>query len=82
MAWGIWNKIKNGLKKAGKWIKNKIIKPVGKVVGQVVNKVVKPVAETISNIPLIEKLPGPAGTIGKVAKGITTLTPLTKNIFK
>ena len=34
MAWGLWNKIKSGLKKAGKWIKtaaktvtDKVIKP-------------------------------------------------------
>lgn len=28
MAWGIFNKIKKGLKKAGKFIKDKIVKPV------------------------------------------------------
>ena len=35
MAWGIWNKIKNGLRKAGNWVKNKVLKPV-------VDKVIKP----------------------------------------
>ena len=28
MAWGFFNKIKKGLKKAGKWIKDKVVKPV------------------------------------------------------
>ena len=35
MAWGLWNKIKNGFKKAGSFLKDKIIKPV-------VNNVIKP----------------------------------------
>ena len=41
MAWGLWNKIKNGLKKAGKWIKEKVVKPV-------VNTVVKPFKPVIT----------------------------------
>ena len=41
MAWGLWNKIKNGLKKAGKWIKDKVVKPV-------VNTVVKPFKPVIT----------------------------------
>ena len=41
MAWGLWNKIKNGIKKAGSWIKDKIIKPV-------VNTVIKPFKPVIS----------------------------------
>ena len=28
MAWGFWKKIKNAFKKAGQWIKNKVIQPV------------------------------------------------------
>ena len=40
MAWGLWNKIKTGLKKAGKWIKtaaktvtDKVIKPFKPIIG-------------------------------------------------
>ena len=41
MAWGLWNKIKNGLRKAGSWVKDRIIKPV-------VNTVVKPFKPAIT----------------------------------
>ena len=41
MAWGLWNKIKQGIKKAGSFIKNKVLKPV-------VNTVVKPFKPVIS----------------------------------
>ena len=43
MAWGLWNKIKNGFKKAAGWVKDKIIKPV-------VNTVVKPFKPIISGV--------------------------------
>ena len=41
MAWGLWNKIKNGLRKAGGWIKDRIIKPV-------VDTVIKPFKPAIT----------------------------------
>ena len=41
MAWGLWNKIKNGLRKAGGFIRDRIIKPV-------VNTVVKPFKPAIT----------------------------------
>ena len=41
MAWGLWNKIKNGLRKAGSWVKDRVIKPV-------VNTVVKPFKPAIT----------------------------------
>lgn len=28
MGWGFWNKIKNGVKKAFNWVKDKVVKPV------------------------------------------------------
>ena len=68
MAWGFWNKIKNGFKKAGQWIHNKILKPVGRFIGGAWKKVVKPVVNVVGKIPGIDKLPGAAGVIGKVAK--------------
>jgi hypothetical protein len=43
MAWGLWNKIKQGIKKAGNWIKDKVIKPV-------VNTVIKPFKPAISAV--------------------------------
>ena len=41
MAWGLWNKIKQGIKKAGRWVKDKVLKPV-------VNNVIKPFKPVIS----------------------------------
>ena len=41
MAWCLWNKIKNGFKKAAGWVKDKVIKPV-------VNTVIKPFKPVIS----------------------------------
>lgn len=35
MAWGLWNKIKNGFRRVGSFIKDRVIKPV-------VNNVIKP----------------------------------------
>ena len=43
MAWGLWNKIKQGFKKVGNWVKNKVLKPV-------VNNVVKPFKPIISAV--------------------------------
>ena len=83
MAWGLWNKIKKGLKKAVNWVKNKIIKPVkNKIVKPVWNKVVKPVTNVIGKVPGIENLPGKVGIVGKVAKGINQFTPVIDNILK
>jgi len=46
MAWGFWNKIKKGLKKAFNFTKNKIIKPAV----DIANKVVPFVAPTLDKI--------------------------------
>ena len=43
MAWGLWNKIKNGFKKVGGFIKDKVLKPV-------VNTVIKPFKPVISSV--------------------------------
>ena len=45
MAWGLWNKIKQGFKKAVGWVKDKVIKPV---VSTVV-KPFKPIVSTVAN---------------------------------
>ena len=42
MAWGLWNKIKNGFKKAGKFIRN--------VAKTVTDKVIKPFKRMISGV--------------------------------
>ncbi len=42
MAWGIWNKIKNGFKKVGKGIKTAVNFVKDKVVKPVVKNVIKP----------------------------------------
>ena len=43
MAWGLWNKIKQGIRKAGSFIKDRVLKPV-------VNTVVKPFKPIISTV--------------------------------
>jgi phage-related protein len=58
MAWGVWNKIKNGIKKvaggigkAASWVNDKIIKPV-----------IKPIANAVA--PIIDGfVPGLGSTI-------------------
>ena len=42
MAWGIWNKIKNGFKKVGKGIKTAVNFAKDKIVSPVVKNVIKP----------------------------------------
>lgn len=43
MGVGVWKKIKNAFVKAGNWIHNKILKPVGRTVVKVAKKVVAPI---------------------------------------
>ena len=76
MAWGVWNKIKNGLKKAWDWVHNKILKPVGRFVSGAWTKVVKPVVNIASKIPGIDKIPGPVGVVGKVVKVADKFSPV------
>lgn len=42
MAWGFFNKLKKGFRKMGKWIKDKVFRPIGRTV----KKVGKPVLNT------------------------------------
>ena len=69
MAWGIFNKIKRGIKKAFKFVKDKIVKPVV----DVGKKVFKPVVDIGKKVlpiaaPIMDKFkPG----LGMVAEGIT-----------
>ena len=76
MAWGLWNKIKNGFKKAAGWVKDKVLKPV-------VNTVIKPFKPVIAGVAsainptlgaavntgmnVVEQIAD--GGIGSVAKG-------------
>ena len=76
MAWGFWEKIKNGFKKAFNWVKDKIIKPVANVVKGAWSKVVKPVVNIAGKIPGIEKLPGKAGLIAKGVKILDKVSPI------
>ena len=58
MAWGLWNKIKNGFKKVGGFIKDKVLKPV-------VNTVIKPFKPVIQGV--VSSINPTAGAIaGKV----------------
>ena len=46
MAWGVFNKIGKGLKKAFNWVKDKVVKPVANVIAPVA-KPLASVAKTI-----------------------------------
>ena len=62
MAWGLWNKIKQGFKKAGNFVKNKVLKPV-------VDKVIKPFKPIIGGA--ISAINPAAGAIaGKVMDSV------------
>lgn len=62
----IWNKIKNGFKKAGRWVWGKVLKPAGKWIADKGLKIGKFVTDAASFLP---------GAIGKAAglasKGIS-----------
>ena len=58
MAWGLWNKIKNGFKKAAGWVKDKLVKPV-------VNNVIKPFKPIIQGAASAIN-PAAGAAIGKV----------------
>ncbi len=64
MSWGFFKKIKNAFVKAGKWIHNKVLKPVGNFVGNVAKKVVAPLISTRGKV-----LKTAGDVIGKVAPG-------------
>ena len=51
MAWGLWNKIKNGFRRAFNWIRDKIVKPViDKVIKPAWENVIKPATEMIGKV--------------------------------
>ena len=60
MAWGIFKKIGDGLKKAFNWTKNKIVKPVAKII----SPVAKPLAGVVKTL-----VPG-AAPIVDFAEGV------------
>lgn len=64
MGWGFWNKIKNAFKKAGSWIKEKIIKPVGRTVKKIFKS--EPVQGALD---LVSKAGGAIGAGIGAAKG-------------
>ena len=61
MAWGLWNKIKQGFKKAGNFIKNAAAFVNNKVI-----KPFKPIATTVANAII----PGAGRIIEEVSDGI------------
>jgi hypothetical protein len=59
MAWGIWNKIKNGLKKVGgaivkgvSWVNDKIVKPIVKPIMSVATPILNAVG-TSFGLPML-----------------------------
>jgi hypothetical protein len=61
MAWGLWNKIKNGFRKVGNFVKDKILKPV-------VNNVVKPFRPIIAGVA--DKIKPGAGAVVNTVLGV------------
>lgn len=83
MAWGLWNKIKNGFRRAFNWIRDKIVKPVrDKVIKPAWENVIKPATEMIGKVPGIEKMPGKLGVVGKIGKGVNQFSPLIEKLLK
>ena len=74
MAWGFWKKVKNAFKKAGQWIKNKIVMPVVNFAKKVfTSEPVKKVVGGVLNLaPVVgAAIAGPAGAqVGMAAQGI------------
>jgi hypothetical protein len=82
MGFGLWKKIKEGFKKAGRWIRDKIAKPVWnkviKPVGKFIGKVVAPIAKTIA--PIAGAIHPAAGIVaGGVAAGADLIGKVTQN---
>ena len=73
MSWGIWKKIKNAFSTAGKWIHNKILKPVGNFAKNVVKKVAAPIISAKGKILktsgdiIGQVVPGPIGIFAQTA---------------
>ena len=65
MAWGIFKKIGEGLKKAYNWTKNHIVKPVAKALAPIA----KPAAAIAKTL-----IPGASGIIDIAEKGIEKLS--------
>ena len=67
MAWGFWNKFKNGFKKGFTWIKNKIIRPL-----------IKKAPDIMAQVgPMLATMPGKAGAVGKA---MTVATPILQTL--
>jgi uncharacterized membrane protein len=85
MAFGLWKKIKEGFKKAGKWIRNaavkvydKVIKPVGKFIGGVVAPAVSKIATTIA--PAVTAInPAYGAAVAGVATGADVVQRVIQN---
>jgi len=74
MAWGIWKKIKEGIKKAAQWTKDHVIKPVVDGAKKLIKAV--PIDKVIDTgmkvLPhLIKSAGGKAGAAAAVAQGIS-----------
>ena len=67
MAWGVFNKIKKGFKKAFKFIKDKIVSPLLKHAPDIMSKYG----------PMLASMPGKAGVIGQA---ITTAAPFVETL--
>ena len=68
VAFGIWKKIKNGIKKVAKWTNDKIVKPIVKPVLNATKKFI-PFGEVISDTveAVSDGIDGNWGTAKKVA---------------
>ena len=61
MAWGIFQKIGQGLKKAFNWVKDKVVKPVARFL----KPITKPLGTVVKTL-----IPGSSGVVDVVSDGI------------
>jgi hypothetical protein len=84
MGFGLWKKIKNGLKKAGQWINQNVIQPVSKIASKIVAPIAKFAAPLISAInPAVGAAVGGVGIgadmIGRIGSSIGNTSNISQN---
>ncbi len=64
MGWGFWKKLKNGVKKAFNWVKDKIVKPVFNTAKNLLPAIGAAVA------PVVGAPPQAGMAVGSIVKGV------------
>jgi hypothetical protein len=82
MGFGLWKKIKEGFKKAGTWIRDKVVKPayekVIKPVGKVLGSIVAPIAKAVAPVAMSIN-PAIGAAVAGVGMGADMIGRVTQN---